>query len=208
MRTDIADWAVHVLEQGLPPLPAHLERGETVPAAVWRGDDVGGVLFVRLWQDGRPDSEVALARRGADGSWEVPSWGGGPWVDDPLVRPADGWDGAAVVWLHHSGQFTQGETDGVRAQAGAAAEGIAAVRVEQADRTWSVPVDSPCGAFIVVMDSLRPARLCAVDERGEVVAPCLELEDITDLMRDEWWPEMPAEGGPTIRYAFEPVIDE
>ena len=92
----------------------------------------GGVLFVRLWKDGQPDSEVAIAREGADGSWEVPSWGGGPWVDDPMMRPADGWDGDRVVWLHHSGQFTQGDKDGVRAQAGAAAQGIAAIRVEQA----------------------------------------------------------------------------
>ena len=125
-----------------------------------------------------------------------------------MVRPADGWDGAPVVWLHHSGQFTQGEQDGVRAQAGAAAEGIAAIRVEQADRTWSVPVDSPCGAFVVVMDSLQSARLCAVDEQGRGRGPVRELDDITDLMRDEWWPELPADDGPTIRYAFEPAIDE
>jgi hypothetical protein len=208
MGTDIGQWAVQVLEHGLPPLPAELERGQTVPAAVWRGDQAGGVLFVRLWKNGQPDSEIAIARRGADGSWEVPSWGGGPWVDDPMMRPADGWDGDAVAWLHHSGQFTQGDNDGMRAQAGAAAEGIAAIRVEQAGRTWSVPVDSPCGAFIVVMDSLRPARLCAIDEHGTEAGPCVELEDISDLMRDEWWPELPTDGTPMVRYDFQPAAGE
>ena len=163
---------------------------------------------MRLWKDGQPDSEVAIARRAADGSWEAPSWGGGPWIDDPMVRPEDGWDGSPVVWLQHAGQFVHGERDGVRAQAGAAAWRVAAIQVEQAGRTWSVPVDSPCGAFIVVMESLEPARLCAVDERGEVLPTCLELEDISDLTRDEWWPDLPADGGSAIRYDFEPSRDE
>jgi hypothetical protein len=214
MAMDIGEWTVRVLDHGLPALPARLERGETVPAAVWQGKRAGGVVFVRLWKNGQPDSEVAIARRAADGSWEVPSWGGGPWIDDPMIRPEDGWDGSPVLWLQHAGQFVQGDTDGVRAQAGAAARRVAAIQVEQAGRTWSVPVDSPCGAFIVVMESLAPARLCAVDERGEAVLErpgvpaCMQLDDITDLMREEWWPELPADGKPMIRYDFQPTGDE
>jgi hypothetical protein len=47
------------------------------------------VLFPRLWRNGQFDSEVAITARNEDGSWDEPSMSaGGPWIDDPLIRPA------------------------------------------------------------------------------------------------------------------------
>jgi hypothetical protein len=100
MSYDIAEWTVRVLEDGLPPLPDRLDRGQTVPVAFWRGERYGAVLFVRLWKNGQPDSDCAITERAADGSWEEPSsWGGGPWIDDPVVRSESGRDGDHVLWL-------------------------------------------------------------------------------------------------------------
>jgi hypothetical protein len=100
MGFDIEEWTVRVLEDGLPLLPGRLERGETLPVAFWCGERYGAVLFVRLWKNGQPDSDCAITERAPDGSWLEPSgWGGGPWIDDPVVRSTTGWDCHQVAWL-------------------------------------------------------------------------------------------------------------
>ncbi len=104
MGFDIGEWTVRVLNGGLPPVPAGLEPGQTVPVALWRGERYGAVLFLRLWKDGNVDSDCAIAARAEDGSWNEPSaWGGSGWIDDPLVRSRGGRDGDPVAWLGSSG---------------------------------------------------------------------------------------------------------
>jgi len=41
------------------------------------------------------------------------------------------------------------------------------LEVEQAGRTWSVSVASPCGAFVVGIESPGPTIVRAADERGQ-----------------------------------------
>jgi hypothetical protein len=139
MGYDIAEWTVRVLEDGLPPLPDRLERGQTVPVAFWRGEKYGAVLFVRLWRNGQPDSDCAIAERAGDGSWQEPSsWSGGPWIDDPVTRSETGWDGHQVVWL------------GSQATGDAAEEGVP---------EWATEVASPggvTGAEIVAVPADMP----------------------------------------------------
>jgi hypothetical protein len=223
MGFDIAEWTVRVLEDGLPPLPDRLELGQTVPVAFWRGEKYGAVLFVRLWKNGQPDSDCAITERREDGSWDEPSsWGGSAWIDDPLSRPADGWDGDPVVWLGSSGRGEvadeddwpgwarelptgdpAGETSSeivavpsdmpeeevdamfaaldekrraeeladsaeldVRVIEGAASMRVAAIEVEHAGRRWTVPIDSPAGAFLVGIEGRGPAALRALDASG------------------------------------------
>jgi hypothetical protein len=161
---DVGEWTVRVLEDGLPPLPERLEPSQIVPVAAWRGERHGAVLFVRLWRNGQVDSDCAITQRRADGGWDEPwGWGGGPWVDDPLVRSETGWDGSPVAWLGTSGN------DGVRAVEGAASKQVAAIEVEQAGRKWTVAIDSPCGAFVVGIESPGPASVRAVDEHGRML---------------------------------------
>jgi hypothetical protein len=155
---------VRVLERGLPVLPERLEPSGTVPVALWRGARHGAVLFVRLWRNGNIDSDCAIAGRGDDGRWMEPTFmAGGAWIDDPLVRPALGWDGASVLWL---GDVGMGD---VRAVQGAASEQVAGIEVEQAGRTWTVPVGSPCGAFVVGVELPGPASVRAVGADGRVL---------------------------------------
>jgi hypothetical protein len=202
---DIGAWTVRVLEDGLPPLPARLERGQTVPIARWRGERYGAVLFVRVWKDGTLDSDCAVTRRAADGSWEEPgAWGGGGWIDDPLVRPRTGWDGDPVVWLGMSGIGSEEEvipsdapgfsiTDVVaprddaapwtgldaRALLGAAAKQVAAIEVEHEGRTWTVAIESPCGAFIVGLEAPGPATLRVLGHDGRLLP---DAEGATELV--------------------------
>ena len=162
---DIGEWTVRVLEEGLPALPRRMDASQTVPVAVWRGDRHGAVLFVRLWRNGRFDSDCAISERGADGSWEQPMvWGGGPWLDEPLVRSQSGWEGWPAVWLGTTG------ADDVLAVRGAASARVAAIRVEQAGRVSLLPVDSPCGAVVVgVYAGAGPATLEPVGPDAEVL---------------------------------------
>src|SRR5262249_4344250 len=103
MGYDIGEQTVNVLTDGLPALPDRFEPSQTLPLALWRGERSGAVLFVRLWRNGNYDSDCAITERAADGSWDEPSaWGGSGWIDDPLHRPDEGWDGDPVVWLGRS----------------------------------------------------------------------------------------------------------
>ena len=52
---------------------------------------------------------------------------------------------------------------------GAASQRVAAIEVEQAGRKWLVTIDSPCGAFVVGVESVEPATLRAVDEYGDAL---------------------------------------
>lgn len=160
----VENWTVRVLTDGLPPLPDRLERGQTVPAAVWRGKHAGAVHFLRLWKNGQPDCDTAISERRSDGSWEEPHFcGGNAWVDDPLTRPDEGWGGYPVVW---PGQCGAGE---VRVIRGAASKLVAGLEVEYQGRTSIVPINSPCGAFIVGFESPGVARVTAVDADGRPV---------------------------------------
>jgi hypothetical protein len=206
MAFDIAEWTVRVLDDGLPPLPAQLKPGQTVAVARWRGQRHGAVVFVRLWKNGNVDNDCAIAERAPDGSWEEPSaWGGTGWIDDPLVRSQNGWDGDPVAWLGLSGigfevvdesDYAGGPDDfqvvdvvkrdgpdedtarprfaeepwaglAVRALLGAASEQVAAIEVEHGGRTWEVPIESPCGAFIVGVEGPGPATLRVLGHDGQ-----------------------------------------
>jgi hypothetical protein len=165
MGFDVGEWTVRVLEQGLPDLPDRLEPSQTVPLALWRGEQHGAVLFVRLWRNGQFDCDLAITERAVDGSWAEPlGWGGGAWIDDPFVRPDEGWDGDPVLWLGI------GATHDCLAVRGAAAATVAAIEVEHEGERWQVPVDSPTGAFVVGVENPREPILRAVDDAGRPLA--------------------------------------
>jgi hypothetical protein len=242
MGFDIGEETVRVLGSGLPPLPAELEPSQTFPAALWRGERYGAVLFLRMWRNGNIDCDVAISKRNTDGSWEEPNaWGGGGWIDEPLVRSETGWDGDPMLLL---GSFAQDELDdeddesewqadidadavadspaperfghtradvihvppemsgeearafveatmereraareaewnqlAVRAVRGVAAMQVAAIEVEQDHRKWTIPIESPCGAFIVGLEHRGPATVRALDHHGE---PLPDADGVTE----------------------------
>jgi hypothetical protein len=237
MGYDIGEQTVRVLSSGLPPLPSRLEPSLTFPAAMWRGDRYGAVLFLRVWRDGNIDSDCAISERNTDGSWEEPlSWGGGGWIDNPLVRSQTGWDGDQILVLGSfcrrdrsdseepevpaelpaSGTFGISRRDiarippgtceeekralvetvmkqdrvareaewnqlAVRAIQGVAAMSVDAIEVQQHDKKWTIPIKSPCGAFIVGLEHPGPATLSALDRNGE---PLPDADGITERSAD------------------------
>ena len=50
----------------------------------------------------------------------------------------------------------------VRVAEGAASSRVAAIEVQQGGRKWLHPIESPCGAFAVGVESAEPATLQAV----------------------------------------------
>jgi hypothetical protein len=166
MGYDIGEQTVKVLTEGLPALPDRFEPSQTLPLALWRGERNGAVLFVRLWRNGNYDSDCAITERRPDGSWEEPSgWGGSGWIDDPLHRPEEGWEGDPVAWLGRMSVESEGRV--VRVAEGAASKRVAGIEVEHAGRKWLYPIESPCGAFVVGVESPEPATLQALDYRRQ-----------------------------------------
>lgn len=156
---------MQVLEEGLPPLPERLEKGQTVPIALWRGERYGAVVFVRLWRNGQVDHDCAITSRADDGAWEEPSsYGGSAWIDDPLHRPESGWDGEPVEWIGVTG------IQEIRAVKGVASLEVASIGVEQSGRKWRVPIDSPAGAFVVGLEDPAPVILHALGAGGQLLS--------------------------------------
>jgi hypothetical protein len=54
----------------------------------------------------------------------------------------------------------------VRAIRGAASKNVAAIEVEQDGLTWTVPIESPCGAFVVLLETPGPVTLRVLDAGG------------------------------------------
>ena len=60
--------------------------------------------------------------------------------------------------------------DDVRAVLGAASTPVAAIEVEQDGRSWTVPIESPCGAFIVGLEDPATATLRVLGHDGQQLA--------------------------------------
>ena len=58
----------------------------------------------------------------------------------------------------------------LRALRGVASTQVQAIEVEQGDRRWRVPIDSPCGAFLVGLEQRGPATVRALGHDGRPLA--------------------------------------
>lgn len=164
MGWDFAAETVRVLTEGLPDPPAVPTPGVTFAAAVHHGDHFGAVLWLRLWHNGEWDSDTAITERD-DESWTWPSaCGGGGWID-PYERP-DGWDGEAILVMGVNQQAAEAEDGSLRHAT--AVEGMAARRVKSilcttATEKFTYSVDSPLGAFVVVVEGAERPTLTPLD---------------------------------------------
>ena len=168
MAWDFADETVRVLTEGLPTPPAEPIPGHTFPAALHRGKRYGAVLFLRLWRNGQWDSDTAITQRDAEGWVEPSGCGGGGWID-PYERPHGGWDDDLVVVLGHSVESTE-EEDGSWSEV-VAVEGMVAPGVAQLDcigeaTRLTYGVESPLGAFVIVVEGRQVPRLVPFDQDG------------------------------------------
>ncbi len=162
------DWSRWVLDHSLPLLPGAVAIGESVPIARWPGPKFGAVLHVQWsWSDAHDDdqlqTEIDLFRRRHD-AWE-PSLGGGGggWFDPPFDLPPVAPREAELWHFHWSG----GDDWRAVAAYGRAGADIARVVVDDRTGSFSFPLESPLGVFIICADATQESvvTLLDVDER-------------------------------------------
>jgi len=168
MGWDFADDTVRILETGELDVPASPVPSLTFAAAMHRGERFGAVLFLRLWRNGKWDSDSALTARAPDGRWEAPGGCGGyGWVD-PYVRP-ETWDGRHLCTMGGHGTIVE-DVDGLQRELvavdGIAGQHVRTILVESRDGSFEYELTSPLGAFIVVVEGATPPQLTPFDERG------------------------------------------
>src|SRR6266516_3709637 len=166
---DFSEATVRVLTDGLPTPPSSPEPGVTFPVALHRGERLGAVLFLRLWRNGEWDSDSAIAERENDGWIEPSSCSGGGWPS-PYDRPFEGWEGSALLVNWQSCQETHCEDGSIRSTAaieGMAAGSVASIRCSTSTATFDYELDSPLGAFIIVVEDARAPMLTPLDSHGQ-----------------------------------------
>jgi hypothetical protein len=168
MGWDFASETARVLTEGLPDPPRPPAAGVTFAAALYRGERFGAVLWLRLWRNGGWDSDTAVTERDGAG-WAFPSaCGGGGWVD-PHDRPEDGWDGQPLVVLGQGQQTTEledGTCEHVTSVEGMTSTRVASLLCSTPGGSFVHPVDSPLGAFEIVVVGEDPPTLVALDTEG------------------------------------------
>jgi hypothetical protein len=172
MVWDFSEETVRVLTDGLPEPPPAAVPGLTFPAALHRGGFFGAVLFLRLWRNGNWDSDTAITCREGTG-WAYPSsCGGGGWTD-PYNRPIDGWNGDPLMICGGSGSGMDDDDGNVRyatAVDGLAAKAVAAIEYTTAGKTLRYSIDSPLGAFVIVVEGEERPMLSARGGDGTPLA--------------------------------------
>jgi hypothetical protein len=172
MAWDFSEETVRVLIDGLPEPPPVAVPGLTFPAALHRGDYFGAVLFLRLWRDGNWDSDTAITYREGTGWAHPSSCGGGGWTN-PYNRPNDGWNGDPLMICGGSGSGMDDDDGHFRnatAVDGLAAKAVAAIEYTTAGKTLQYPIDSPLGAFVIVVESDEQPMLSARGRDGSPLA--------------------------------------
>ncbi|MEY2426511.1 MAG: hypothetical protein QOI61_2083 [Actinomycetota bacterium] len=167
------EWNVWVLDHGLPPLPAKLEKGQSVPVARWAGEQWGAVFHLQWnWDEDEPDddyvaTEIQVLRR-VEGRWQTPSGSGGSnWHEEhPFTRWAV--PGRAV---HLGGLVWHGADD----WAGAAMDGIAGIEaalvtVVSEGREESNLIDNDLGIVLAAFNGELPAMVIVQDAEGVLLA--------------------------------------
>ena len=140
----------------------------TFAAAMHRGEYFGAVLFLRLWRNGTWDSDTAITCR--DGaSWAYPSsCAGGGWAN-PYHRPDDGWDDEPLLICGGTGSGMDDEEEHFRSATavdGLAAKRVASIEYTIAGTTFTYPIESPIGAFVIVVEGEVQPTLSARDHDG------------------------------------------
>jgi hypothetical protein len=166
---DYSEETVRVLTDGLPEPPTEAVPGRTFAAAMHRGTYFGAVLFLRLWRNGKWDSDTAITRRDGAGWAHPSSCGGGAWAN-PYGRPVDGWDGEALLPICGGTRSGMDDEHGKFRSATAvdafAAERVALIECKIAAKTFRYPIESPLGAFVIVVDGDEEPALSPCDQDG------------------------------------------
>jgi hypothetical protein len=180
------DWAMWVLDHGLPAMPHVLGDDDQIPIAYWKGHRLGTVLF-RSWASQVDDDLGFVEERDVDddnyswvlieGNWVPIGAGGGAGgpMPNPLARPALAADAA-----YFGGDWAQGDSKGsVRGVTGAVGEGARCIELEDRDGITRRPVEAPLGAIIVCWDADDEVTVRVLDAEDKVLSE-------TRIHPDQW----------------------
>lgn len=170
------DWAMWVLDHGLPATPGVLGDDDEIPIAYWKGDRLATVLF-RSWAS-QDDDDLGLVEEGdvdddhyswvlTDGSWVPIGAGGGAGgpMRNPLARPDLAADAA-----YFGGDWLQGDAKGsVRGVTGAVGEGARYIELEDRHGVTRRTVEAPLGAIIVCWDAEDDVTIRVLDADEKVL---------------------------------------
>ena len=170
------DWAMWVLDHGLPAMPEALGDDDEVPIAYWRGDRFATVLF-RSWASISEDEQEPVDRPDVyddhyslvltETGWEPITAGGGAGgpLRDPMVRPVLPADTASF-----GGDWLQGDDKGsVRGLTGTVGERARYIAVQDRYGMTRHPVEAPLAAIIVCWDATRDVTITILDAEDEVL---------------------------------------
>jgi hypothetical protein len=168
------DWALWVLDHGLPDLPDVLGEDDEVPIAYWAGPVFGTVLFRSWWTRGEEippfegeDKEVNTDHYSyirTHTGWEASGTGGGtagPEADPMVPRP--GLDHLTYFW---SG-WQEGPVGGVTGHVGVSARTI---EVADSHGTNRKPVEAPLGVVVVCFDARDEVTIRVLDADDQLLA--------------------------------------
>jgi hypothetical protein len=163
----MTEWSFWVLDHGLPPLPARIEFGQSIPVAYWAGPLVGAVLHVQATaadpdfdEPEEFDTEIECFRR-FDGRWNVANaMGGTDWPPGASLARVE----APPGYVGFEGEMTA-SGDGPTCTAVDGVVGINARWIEVTDRSEVVrrPIEAPLGIVVVGVADHRPVTVRVLD---------------------------------------------
>jgi tetratricopeptide (TPR) repeat protein len=159
--------ALHVLERGLPPLPAQLTPDMAIPLAYWTARQHALVLVLTFTRwEGQQDSTatacVLTFTRHGD-TWTPPQhFHGHSWSHDPIARPHSLRDLGGRPMVSGSGTTTM--------MHGRVTPDARELSLIQDGHEDTRPLDSHFGAWIVCTDDTTPFEVEARDAEGNPIA--------------------------------------
>ncbi len=178
-RDEQPDWALWVLDHGLPELPAQLAVDECVPVSRWLGPDIAAVTTVTRYVDDEGDEwvddDTMFFLRSAHG-WEQDGGSGGagaPVVDDDAYASNRGVFGdrplAPDQVVMEPSVWSGGRDWSAVAVIGLAGSNAAVGEVEQAGQVVRAPLEAPVGMFVIAFRGEQPAVVRVLDATGKIL---------------------------------------
>lgn len=159
------DWAMWVLDHGLPMLPEELGEDDEVPIAYWAGPAFGSVLFRSWWssaegevREGEADvNDEHYSYVRTEEGWEPTGASGGTaGPEDNPLRPRPRVERLASF----GGEWQEGPVRGLTGVVGSAARFIELIDSHGRTRR---PVEAPLGWVVVCFDASEEVTIRVLD---------------------------------------------
>ncbi len=130
-------------------------------------------------EDGARFANITIASKTPEGHWQEVADGGmhgGEWTWP--WQPPSGWEGRGLAIFGSIGGYLQAD-DGqmvmVRALCGFATPAVRSIGIVQGDSARTIPIDSPAGAFVVVVVDAGDVDLQSLGDDGDQIGPVTRM---------------------------------